>query len=682
MKVWIDYSQFSIIILPFLVFCIALTFLSSENASLAQQECYNDPDSFYDPCDSMAQTDPSLEDGMMDPVIQANGSEDENSQAIEQDDQYDGQQEQANQGGELESGNNGTSSINDIPGYSQGSNEKKLDQSNTLTGSNLSQKAQVGVSNCSNQNDQYDISGNSSNGSLELIFYGRTLINSNPINIQISPNPYTLANTPISIRDNQPRDCNKYPNVISLTHIQFSLYKIKQIDQYGNIIKSFQIPVNKNWPFILVNIQNKIFTTKDLPVFDTIPNQFLVQLNDDVTSSTEEVASSFASKTNAKILKVFQNTRVFVFSINDEDVYKVSDVLSTDSRLRLTEQNIIGKVTQLEGSQSIPTGIKRVISGALQFGLYTNSSIQQHLDADIAILDTGIDLEHPDLNVYRNISFVNGTVSGDDDNGHGSEVAGIAAAKNNMLGVVGMAPGAKLWSIKVCTSSGKCPLSSQIEGIEYAIDHSDEIDVLNVSIENPYSSVLNSSISRAAEKGLIIVVGAGNDAMDASNMSPAGSPDVISVSGLADSDGKCGGLGPVTTYGKDDTFANFSNFGKVIDIASPAVDILTTFNNSDYALDSGTSFAAPHVSGAAALIKSGDKNITADEVKDRLINITSSPISQCDEMARGYFLNDPDTFNEHLLYMNSIMDGNLTLQKPESFLQQAQHVTLDNGPQN
>lgn len=318
MKVWSDYSQFLIIILPFLVFCIVLTFLSSENVSFAQQQCYKDPDSLYDPCDSMALTDPSLEGGMMDPGIQANGSEGENSQAIEQDNQYEGQQEQPDQEGELESGNNeeelessqdervtknnGSSSINDNPG--QGGNEKKLDQSNTLIGSNISQKAQLDVSNCSNRSDQYDISGNSFNGSLELIFYGRTLNNSNPINIQISPNPYTLANTPISIRDNQPRDCNKYSNVISLTHIQFSIYTIKQVDQYGNIIKSFQIPVNKNWPFILVNIQNKIFT-KGLPVFDTVPNQFLVQLNDDVTSSTEEVASSFAFKTNAKILKVF-----------------------------------------------------------------------------------------------------------------------------------------------------------------------------------------------------------------------------------------------------------------------------------------------------------------------------------------------------------------------------------------
>ena len=175
------------------------------------------------------------------------------------------------------------------------------------------------------------------------------------------------------------------------------------------------------------------------------------------------------------------------------------------------------------------------------------------------------------------------------------------------------------------------------------------------------------------------MAGAGNDARDASNMSPANSPDVISVSGLADSDGKCGGLGPVTTYGKDDTFANFSNFGEVIDIASPAVDILTTYNNSDYALDSGTSFAAPHVSGAAALIRSENNKITIDEVRDRLINIGSSPLTQCDGMARGYFLNDPDTFNEHLLYMNNTFDSNLTTQRPGFVIGQTQHLTLNNG---
>ncbi len=677
MKELISTSQLCFVISSLLFFCIALVLSAGDTQVLYAQKCYNDPDSPSKPCnptpqagDSVTQTAPPQENELIDPGVQANEPTEEQSDQTQTNnddtnqDQNDNtnndkQQDNTNQD-QKEKKNKNSGSNDDNPGPSKNKNEKNTGRTDTSTlidnrqnndFSKLFLKSQSRLSNCSNSSNQSDIFSNSSTGTLEVIFYGSTSPGINPINIQLSPNPYTLDKTPLFIRDNQEGDCNDNFNVLSLPHIRYSFYTVKQLDEYGNIVRSIQIPVNKQWPSISVSIQNKTFT-KVMPEFEVVPNQYLVALNDNVVASTRDVASSFASQTNAKILKVFDEARAFVFSIKDKDIDKIDKILSSDSRIKLAEQNVIGRLAQLESSQSIPSGVKRVISGATQFGLYTSASSQGQVDADIGILDTGIDLDHPDLNVYRNISFVNGTILGNDDNGHGSEVAGIAAAKNNMLGVVGMAPGAKLWSIKVCTAIGKCPLSSQIEGIEYAIEHSDEIDVLNISIENPFSSVLNSSIARAAEKGLIVVAASGNDAKDASNISPANSPDVISVSGLADSDGKCGGLGPITTYGKDDTLADFSNFGEVIDIASPAVDILTTYNNSDYAVDSGTSFAAPHVSGAAALIKSENKNITVEGVRDRLINIGSSSFTKCDGKGRGYFLNDPDPFREHLLYLN------------------------------
>ena len=686
MKIRINRSSVFIIFIEFSLFCITLALLTSSNiASYAQK--YNDPDdpsNLYEQPppepESMAELPPPVENEVNDPGVQPMEPSEETSEESEQGGSDGGVQPESNQD-ENEKKMNNAQPNKASPSSSQTNNGNGL---NKLSGLNAGQNANLSVllsniqpnlPSCSNLGNASSFA-NLTKGNLEIIFYGKPLTGTYPTTIQINPNPYTLANTPVLVSDNQDGDCNNNNDVISLANIEFSFYTVKQIDGYGNIIKSFQIPVNKNWPFILVNIQNKTFTT-DAPVFETVPNQYIVTLHDDVNSNIEQAALSFASKTNAKILKIFTNTGAFSFSIKDQDIDKMYETLTSDPRFQLAEQNVIGKITQLGGSQAIPTGVKRVISGSIQFGLYTNTYSQQQLDTDIAIIDTGIDLEHPDLNVYKNISFVNGTSSGDDDNGHGSEVAGIAAAKNNMLGVVGMAPGAKLWSIKVCTAAGKCPLTSQIEGIEYAIDHSDEIDVLNISIENPFSSVLNSSIARAAEKGLIIVVGAGNDAKDASNMSPASSPDVISVSGLADSDGKCGGLGPVTAYGKDDTFANFSNFGDAIDIAAPAVDILTTFNNSDYAVDSGTSFAAPHVSGAAALIKLENKTISVQDVRKRLIDIGSSSLTQCDGMSRGYFFDDPDKFGEHLLYMNNTIDSSLISQQPESIMDKSQHQIVD-----
>jgi subtilisin family serine protease len=525
-----------------------------------------------------------------------------------------------------------------------------------------------------NQSGQPSIS---SKGSLDLRFYGASPNISKPFGVEIGPNPYTLDLRPIVIKDNQNGDCSSILGDVSLPQVNFAFYTIKQIDESGDLIRTFQIPVNKQWPNIVVNVHSRNFS--DIPKdFEIVPNQYVIQLKDEVTADTGEVASIFASKTNAKILNVNQNSKSFVFTINDDDVHKIKETLAMDQRLKAVEQNVVGRIAQLTNNQALSSGLQRVISGASQFALYSSAgtSIGQ-VDADIAILDTGIDLNHPDLNVYRNVTFVNGSVTGDDDNGHGSEVAGIAAAKNNMLGVVGMAPGARLWSIKVCAAAGNCPLANQLNGLEYAIAHADEIDVINISIENPFSSILNSTIERAIQKGIVVVAASGNDAQDAKDISPANSPHVIAVSGLADSDGKCGGVGPVTSYGQDDTLANFSNFGKVIDIASPAVDILTTYNYSDYSIDSGTSFAAPFVTGAAALIMSQNNNITVSQVRDQILNIGTSSVTKCDGKARGYFIDDPDSFRENVLYMNSTLSSNLIAQTLPSIEGQTQSVNLN-----
>jgi subtilisin family serine protease len=162
-------------------------------------------------------------------------------------------------------------------------------------------------------------------------------------------------------------------------------------------------------------------------------------------------------------------------------------------------------------------------------------------DVDIAIIDTGISLTHPDLNVYRNVTFVDGTVNGDDDMGHGSHVAGVAAAKDNDVGIVGIAPGARLWAIKVCDELGECDVLDQIKGIEYAIKHADEIDVINLSLENPNSLSLTKVIDEAVKAGITVVAAEGNYGEDASNTSPANNPNVITVSAIADTDGVCGG---------------------------------------------------------------------------------------------------------------------------------------------
>ena len=130
-----------------------------------------------------------------------------------------------------------------------------------------------------------------------------------------------------------------------------------------------------------------------------------------------------------------------------------------------------------------------------------------NINADVAVLDSGIDLSHPDLNVYKELSFVPGTTSGNDDNGHGTMVAGIIGAKDNNFGVVGIAPGVKLWAIKVLDSTGTGSLSSVIQGIDYVTAHASEIEVADMSFgcQDCTSQTLNTAIHNAVTAGVTMV---------------------------------------------------------------------------------------------------------------------------------------------------------------------------------
>jgi subtilisin family serine protease len=193
-----------------------------------------------------------------------------------------------------------------------------------------------------------------------------------------------------------------------------------------------------------------------------------------------------------------------------------------------------------------------------------------------------------------------------------------------------------------------------MKGIEYAIKHADKIDVLNISLENRNSPALNRMVEEAVKAGITVVVSAGNYGRDASSTSPANSPHVITVSAIGDSDGVCGGVGPelVTPYERvaDDSFAPFSNFGPVVKIAAPGVNILSTTNGTGYAIDSGTSMAAPYVTGFAALYKTQNPGSTPAEVISSVLGTGTTADSVCDGAAHGYFTGDVDAIREPLLY--------------------------------
>lgn len=273
-------------------------------------------------------------------------------------------------------------------------------------------------------------------------------------------------------------------------------------------------------------------------------------------------------------------------------------------------------------AQTVPAGISRI--GAPQSSTAAGNG-RGTVDVDIAVIDTGIDPRHRDLNVVGGVNCVTGGTSFADLNGHGTHVSGTAAAKDDKIGVVGVAPGARLWAVRVLNSQGGGTWSSIICGVDWVTAHANTIDVANMSLGGsggPGSCTdggLRQAICSSVAAGVTYVVSAGNAASDASFFVPARFPEVITVSAVTDFDGAPGGTGtPTCAYGTDDRFAGFSNFGPAVDLAAPGVCVLSTWRGGGYNTISGTSMASPHVTGAAALYRSTHPTATPAQVKAAL----------------------------------------------------------------
>jgi subtilisin family serine protease len=341
--------------------------------------------------------------------------------------------------------------------------------------------------------------------------------------------------------------------------------------------------------------------------------------------------------------------------------------------------------------QQIATGVRR--AGVPHRSGSSHLAIPSPIDADIAIVDTGVKRSR-DLNVAGGVSCIDAkaeNVAGvkkkrkhkkkkrdrqnkkdkkkdrqnrqrkrkvwEDRNGHGTHTAGIAAATDNDRGVVGVAPGARIWAVKVIDASGIGSFSDVICGLDWIAKRSGTIDVANLSLSGPGqdgscdSSALHTAVCNLVDKGVVVVVAAGNQSEDASNRVPASYDEVITVSALADSDGAPGKDGPRTCFGElDDTFWSFSNFGPDVDIMAPGDCILSLSLKGKPTRKSGTSQAAPHVSGAAAHFIARQIRISGDrpspaETKTWLL--TAASRSQAQDGVTG----DPDAFPEPVLWL-------------------------------
>lgn len=358
-------------------------------------------------------------------------------------------------------------------------------------------------------------------------------------------------------------------------------------------------------------------------------------------------------------------------------------------------QNIFEDGTVKVESQTVPTGVRRIAVPLDSNGEHVD--VVSPVDADIAILDTGVS-RVPDLTVAGGTSCLkskneknekkkrdhkkdkkrgdgkngkshrkknrhngkNKAKSWQDNNGHGTHTAGIAAAIDNEQDIVGVAPGARIWGVKVLDARGDGSFSNVICGLDWVIKHKSTIDVVNLSLSGSgtektcRSSALHRAICSTVNAGIPVIVAAGNQATDASTRVPASYDEVITVSAMGDTDGEPGGNGPRScSANMDDTFVSFSNFGADIDIAAPGDCILSVTPNGLREF-SGTSEATPHVTGAVALFiaitrEKNEIGPTPAEIRTWLLTSGAKP----QDSPEG-FTGDPDGFEEPILWLGSL----------------------------
>lgn len=344
-----------------------------------------------------------------------------------------------------------------------------------------------------------------------------------------------------------------------------------------------------------------------------IPGQYIVVLKDGVLNangfavakSTGGDKESYERNSSMLLSKMRSNEEGLKLGIDNQKISNVFgyalegfvaknltdadvELLKKDSRVQSIDQDYLitlGKPIESTSAakavtgQETPWGITR-IGGA---GDGTGKTAW--------VIDTGIDLDHPDLNVdtQRSVSFA-GDNNPDDGNGHGTHVAGTIAAINNNIGVVGVAAGAKVVGLKVLNNNGEGDFSWTVSALDYVYANAQTGDVANMSLgpKTPYRhAATETALLRVAQKGIKVAVAAGNSYDNANLYSPAtvNHANIYTISAIA----------------PGDFWTFFSNYGTCVDYAAPGYNIKSTWLNGGYYVSLGTSMASPHAAGILLL---------------------------------------------------------------------------------
>lgn len=283
-----------------------------------------------------------------------------------------------------------------------------------------------------------------------------------------------------------------------------------------------------------------------------------------------------------KDLKLINGKAVLLSPKAEKALAGMSGVLRIDDDVKVfaLERPLNTSISKntAQPAEILPWGVDRIDAEKV-WGITTGDPIK------VAVLDTGIDIYHPDLraNLKGGVNTINSRKSYNDDNGHGTHVAGIIGAIDNTIGVVGVGPKIDLYAVKALDRNGSGYLSDIIEGLDWAI--ANNIQVINMSLGTTADiQSFKEAVQRVNVAGITQVAAAGNDGKAVNY--PAAYSEVIAVSATD----------------ANDVIASWSSFGPEVDLAAPGVSIYSTYKGQTYKTLSGTSMASPHVAGAAALV--------------------------------------------------------------------------------
>lgn len=328
-----------------------------------------------------------------------------------------------------------------------------------------------------------------------------------------------------------------------------------------------------------------------------VPGAVIVQFKEGTPAETR--ASTMAAHGLSQTGEIY-GTDVLVLQGNGKSTAALVKALSNNPNVEYAEPDYIASIdwTPNDTSWSSQWGPKKVSAPAAWDVTRGSSSII------IAVVDTGVDLNHPDLSskMKPGYDFVNGDSTAQDDNGHGTHVAGIAAAiSNNSRGIAGMCPNCSILPVKVLNSAGSGSYSGIASGIRWAADRA---HVINLSLGGTSgSTALSDAVNYANSKGRTLACAAGN-----SNTSAASYPAYYSAC-IA-----------VASTDSNDYKSSFSNYGSWVDASAPGSSIYATYWNDTYKTLNGTSMAAPHVAGLAGLLASQGR--TQSAIRTRLTSST------------------------------------------------------------